>query len=372
MARVGLRHLQKSYGSRNVFDDFTLEVADGELLSLLGPSGSGKTTLLRLIAGLEVLQGGEIWIGDAEVSAWQPRDRHIGMTFQGYALYPHMSVRQNLRYPLDVRRVPRQQADRRVTDAAQMLNIAHLLDRRVQQISGGEQQRVAIGRAIVQQPQLYLLDEPISNLDASLRETVRGEIRRLQQKLRATMVIVTHDQMDALAIADRIAVLRDGRLQQIGTPAELYQQPANQFVAGFLGRLRMNFLAGTIASENRPVLQGDGFVLRLPDRLANRLPAQVSDVTLGFRPDAVDILSAPSDDAWVGTIQIAQFQGDQLIATVDVGTPIQVTLPAPASLTSGQRIWLRPKPYAAYLFDRRTGERLDATTFIRATQGVQV
>ncbi len=279
MARVGLRHLRKSYGSRNVFDDFTLEVADGELLSLLGPSGSGKTTLLRLIAGLEVLQGGEIWIGDAEVSTWQPRDRHIGMTFQRYALYPHMSVRQNLRYPLDVRRAPRQEADRRVTDAAQMLNIAHLLDRRVQQISGGEQQRVAIGRAIVQQPQLYLLDEPVSNLDASLRETVRGEIRRLQQKLRATMVIVTHDQMDALAIADRIAVLRDGRLQQIGTPAELYQQPANQFVAGFLGRLRMNFLAGTIASENRPVPAGGRF------RAQAARPAREPTACAGIRRD---------------------------------------------------------------------------------------
>jgi ABC-type sugar transport system ATPase subunit len=191
------------------------------------------------------------------------------------------------------------------------------------------------------------------------------------------MIIVTHDQMDALAIADRIAVLRDGCLQQIGTPAELYQQPANEFVAGFVGRLRMNFLAGIIAAESGPVLRGDSFTLRLPDQLADRLPAHASQVTLGFRPDAVDILFAPSDDAWMGTIQIAQFQGDQLITTIDIGTAVQVAVPAPVALTIGNTVWLRSKPYATYLFDRRTGERLDAISpeptrqTRRSSEGVQ-
>ena len=218
LANVSLRKIVKRFGAARLFEDFDLEVIDGELLCLLGPSGSGKTTLLRMIAGLEELDDGDIFVGNREISRLSPRDRHIGMMFQGYALYPHLSVRENLAYPLRVRHVPRGDIAPRVEEVARLLGVEHLLDRRIQQISGGEQQRVAIGRAIVQKPNLYLLDEPISNLDASLRETVRTEVRRLQRQLGATMILVTHDQLDALAIADRIAVLRDGVLQQCGAP----------------------------------------------------------------------------------------------------------------------------------------------------------
>jgi len=357
MAGVALRHLRKSYGAHAIFEDFNLEIADGELLCLLGPSGSGKTTLIRLIAGLEPLQGGEIRIGDTDVSALEPRDRHIGMTFQGYALYPHMSVRRNLLYPLDVRGVGRIEAGRRVDTTARMLGIHHLLDRRVQQISGGEQQRVAIGRAIVQQPQLYLLDEPISNLDASLRESVRGEIRRLQQELHATMVIVTHDQMDALAIADRIAVLHNGQLRQVGTPQQLYQRPTDEFVAGFIGRLRMNFLPGRITPESGPMLQGDGFALRLPASLDVYRSAHSTEVTLGVRPDAFDVLSAPADDAWTTSVEAMQFQGDQMVATVKLGTTAVRVILSERGPADGP-LWLRPKRGALHFFDRATGERI--------------
>ena len=211
LASLSLRKITKRFGSAELFRDFDLEVRDGEFLCLLGPSGSGKTTLLRIIAGLEDIDQGEIVLAGREISRLQPRDRRIGMMFQGYALYPHMSVRENLAYPLRVRRAAHREIPERVESVARLLGIEPLLDRYIQSISGGEQQRVAIGRAIVQKPDLYLLDEPISNLDASLREAVRSEIRRLQRELGATMIMVTHDQLDALAIADRIAVLDQER-----------------------------------------------------------------------------------------------------------------------------------------------------------------
>ena len=274
LAKVSLRNIAKRFGSAQLFDGFNLDVADGELLCLLGPSGSGKTTLLRMIAGLEEMDDGDIFVGDREISRLSPRDRHIGMMFQGYALYPHLTVRKNLAYPLQVRRVPSEEANRRVVEVARLLGVEKLLDRYVQQISGGEQQRVAIGRAIVQKPNLYLLDEPISNLDASLRETVRTEVRRLQRQLGATMIMVTHDQMDALAVADRIAVLGAGMLRQIGTPEDLYQRPANLFVAGFIGNMRMNLLSCRYAGGSSRALEGQGFQFPLPAEAELGLPSE--------------------------------------------------------------------------------------------------
>ncbi len=363
MAGLSLRHLWKSYGSRPIFQDFGLEVADGEFVCLLGPSGSGKTTLIRVVAGLETFQDGEIFVGGREISGLQPRDRHVGMTFQGYALYPHMSVGQNLAYPLSVRHVTRSEIDRRVTETARLLRISHLLERRVQQISGGEQQRVAIGRAIVQKPHLYLLDEPISNLDASLRESVRTEIRRLQQELRATMIMVTHDQLDALAIADRIAVLHQGALQQIGTPTELYAQPANLFVAGFIGRLRMNFLTGRVENQDLAgqgaMLRGDGFTLSLPDCMASRVPSAVQDITLGVRPEAVDLLRAPEPGATSGKVLTIQFHGDQTVCAARVGQSIvQIVRASGEGLAPEMEVWLRPRPAQTHMFATATGARI--------------
>ena len=299
MASLSLRKITKRFGAAELFRDFDLEVRDGEFLCLLGPSGSGKTTLLRIIAGLEDIDQGEIVLAGSEISRLQPRDRRIGMMFQGYALYPHMSVRDNLAYPLRVRGAPRREIPERVVSVARLLGIEPLLDRYIQSISGGEQQRVAIGRAIVQKPDLYLLDEPISNLDASLREAVRSELRRLQRELGATMIMVTHDQLDALAIADRIAVLRSGKIQQFGGPEDLYRNPANAFVAGFIGQSRMNLLRCRYVGGAAPALEGEGFSFPAP--ALSRPPQELGDSRAPCRLQAGSGDGpSPSDERGVG------------------------------------------------------------------------
>lgn len=359
MATVSLRNASKSFGRATLFRGFDLDVADGELLCLLGPSGSGKTTLLRMIAGLEEIDDGEIRIGGRDVSRLSPRHRHIGMMFQGYALYPHLTVRENLAYPLHVRGAARAEIGPRVAEVARLLGIEHLLGRRIQQISGGEQQRVAIGRAIVQKPELYLLDEPISNLDASLRETVRTEIRRLQRQLGATMIMVTHDQLDALAIADRIAIMRCGVLQQCGRPEELYTTPANVFVAGFIGRLRMNLLPCSHAGAAAGELRGDGFALPLPASLRHSLSGAARELVAGFRPEAADVQRDPAPLAAPATVESVQFQGDRMICALRLGAhPIHLSLDPRERLAAGETVWLTVQPYQLHLFDRAGGERL--------------
>jgi multiple sugar transport system ATP-binding protein len=362
VARVSLRNIGKRYGPLQVFDDFDLDVVDGELLCLLGPSGSGKSTLLRMIAGLEPLDEGEIWVGEREISSLPPRERHIGMMFQGYALYPHLSVRENLAYPLRVRRIPRGETGRRIAEASRLLGIERLLDRRIQQISGGEQQRVAIGRAIVQKPNAYLLDEPISNLDASLREAVRTELRRLQRELSATMIVVTHDQLDALAIADRIAVLRDGVLQQCGTPQQLYGEPENLFVAGFIGRSRMNFLPCRSDGAGSSVLHGEGFQLPMSPGAVALLPAEPCQLVVGVRPEAIDVHLAPHEGALAATVDTMHFQGDQIACAARIGTErVQLMLSGQARLAAGATLWLEPRLDEIHLFDAATGRRIAAT-----------
>ena len=359
MAKVALRDISKRFGRSQLFQKFNLEVVDGELLCLLGPSGSGKTTLVRIIAGLETLDDGEIWVGDREISGLSPRDRQIGMMFQGYALYPHLTVRNNLAYPLRVRHTPGAEADRRVVEVARLLGIEKLLNRGIQQISGGEQQRVAIGRAIIQKPNLYLLDEPISNLDASLRETVRTEVRRLQRQLGATMIMVTHDQMDALAVADRIAVLGEGTLQQCGTPEELYQRPANLFVAGFIGSLRMNLLPCRYAGHGSPVLEGQGFQLYLPPTAVATLPQEERPVVVGFRPEALEVHSSAGEGATEATVETVHFQGDRLICQLRLGAEaIHLSTQAQARLAANAAIWVSVAPDQIHIFDRETGKRL--------------
>jgi multiple sugar transport system ATP-binding protein len=359
MARVALLGVRKTFGSVRVIQDLTLEVADGELVCLLGPSGSGKTTLLRMIAGLETLDAGQIWIGDREVSGLEPRDRHIGMMFQGYALYPHLSVRDNLAYPLRVRGVPREEVARRVADVARMLGIEDLLGRRIHQISGGQQQRVAIGRAIVQKPNVYLLDEPISNLDASLRESVRAEIRRLQRVLGATMIVVTHDQLDALAIADRIALLHGGVLQQHGTPQEIYTDPANAFVAAFIGRARMNLLSCRVADGQ---LAGRGYSIPLPPSAGAALRGRATPrVTVGIRPQDIGVRTSPEPGALPAVVETVLFQGDEALCEARAGEErLRVAVPGGQHVGPGQAVWLTPRPDRLYLFDPESGARLDA------------
>ena len=277
MADVAFEHVAKSYGDVAVIDDLNLRVHDGELMVLVGPSGCGKSTALRMIAGLEDVTAGTISIGGRVVNQLAPKDRDIAMVFQNYALYPHMSVRQNLEFGLRMRRAPRAEIDARIGRAAEILGIAHLLDRKPKDLSGGQRQRVAVGRAIVRQPAVFLFDEPLSNLDAKLRVQMRAEITRLQHDLGTTSVYVTHDQVEAMTMGHRIAVMRAGKLQQVGTPLEVYEHPANVFVAQFIGTPPMNLVQATVEGGQ---LRASSFALPLPFAIADG-----TRVVAGIRPE---------------------------------------------------------------------------------------
>jgi len=289
MPSVHFEHVSKRFGATTVVEDFNLDVADGELLVLVGGSGSGKTTILRMLAGLEEVTEGTIRIDQRDVTALPPRERDVAMVFQDYGLYPHMTVRENLSLGLRLRKVARTEIDRRVTWAADMLRLEPLLDRKPKQLSGGQQQRVAMGRAMVREPLVFLFDEPLSNLDAGLRAQMRIEIGGLQRRLKTTTVYVTHDQVEAMTLGDRIVVLAEGRIQQIGTPIELYRAPVNRFVAGFVGTPPMNFVDGNIFAEEDGVsFNAEG--MRFP-LLSKLMPAEMPSgpVTLGIRPEDMEI-----------------------------------------------------------------------------------
>jgi len=390
MARVSLVDVTKRYADdQEAVSGVSLEIADGELVVLVGPSGSGKSTALRMIAGLEEITSGEIWIGDQLVNGLPPRDRDIAMVFQNYALYPHMTVRDNMGFALKLARMPKAQIDVKVREAAAALELEELLDRKPGQLSGGQRQRVAMGRAIVRQPAAFLMDEPLSNLDAKLRVQTREEIAELQERLAVTTVYVTHDQTEALTLGDRIAVLRGGRLQQFGAPDELYLRPANLFVAGFIGSPAMNFMAGTM---------GDGFIylpfarLRLDQRLERAFEQQqggAREVIVGVRPEDLEAVDAAGNgdglrfDAHVDSVEStgadlyvhARVQGgladsEHLEALVDGdggavrsrardGAPRLVARLDPATgARSGGRLTLRADPDQIYLFDAASGRSL--------------
>jgi ABC-type sugar transport system ATPase subunit len=333
MATVRIEHLGKSHGETQVLGDVSLEVADGELLVLVGPSGCGKSTLLRCIAGLETLTRGGIAIDGRDVTGEEPRDRDIAMVFQSYALYPHLSVRENLAFGLKMRKTPRAEIDARVGEAAAMLGLEGLLDRRPAQLSGGQRQRVAMGRAVVRRPKVFLFDEPLSNLDAALRGQMRVELMKLHQKLSATMIYVTHDQVEAMTLADRIAVLNKGVLQQVGPPAELYDTPANLFVARFIGTPEMNVLDA--AEARRAELTGE-----LPDAVTKvgiraesvQVSRRTATVSAGAQAH-VEVVEQLGYDALVHlTVEkmklIARVEGREAPRP---GDRVRVTLP-PASL----------------------------------------
>ena len=275
MAKIILDNLKKSYGATEVLHGVNAEIEDGEFVVIVGPSGCGKSTLLRMIAGLETVTEGEIFIGERMVNGLEPADRDIAMVFQNYALYPHMSVRQNMAYGLKIRGLPKDEINRRVEEAAEILEIGEYLDRKPRQLSGGQRQRVAMGRAIVRQPEVFLFDEPLSNLDAKLRVQMRLEIRKLQKRLGVTAVYVTHDQVEAMTLGDRLMVLNGGYAEQFGTPIELYERPQTVFVAGFIGSPAMNFLPSRI--------EGDAVVLENGARVPGG--AGAGQVTLGVRPE---------------------------------------------------------------------------------------
>ncbi|HZS36466.1 MAG TPA: ABC transporter ATP-binding protein [Polyangia bacterium] len=306
MATVSLQHVGKDHGEARILGDVSLDVKDGELLVLVGPSGCGKSTLLRCIAGLETLTRGAVILDGKDVSRAEPRDRDIAMVFQSYALYPHLTVRENLAFGLKMRKTPRAEIVRRVDEAAAILGLEALLDRRPAQLSGGQRQRVAMGRAVVRRPKAFLFDEPLSNLDAALRGQMRVELMRLHQKLSATMIYVTHDQVEAMTLADRIAVLQAGRLEQVGAPDELYQRPANLFVARFIGTPEMNVL-------DAPRAESLGLCGTLPQGVAH-VGARAEAVRLG-RPQTFQGAGAGA----AGVVEVVEHLGWEALVHVGVG-----------------------------------------------------
>jgi multiple sugar transport system ATP-binding protein len=289
MSGVTLKNVVKQYGGIRAVDDLSIGIRDKEFAVLVGPSGCGKTTALRMIAGLETVSSGEIYIGDTLVNDMAPKDRDIAMVFQSYALYPHMSIRDNMGFGLRIRKLPKSEIDARVREAADILGLNDLLERKPKELSGGQRQRVAVGRAIVRKPKLFLFDEPLSNLDAKLRVAMRAEISKLHRRLGATIIYVTHDQVEAMTMADRIFIMSKGVLQQSGAPMEVYAKPANRFVAGFIGSPAMNFIdARTVAHEGALLIDAGDFRVRVPDAFRARLqPYAGRKVVFGVRPEDI-------------------------------------------------------------------------------------
>jgi ABC-type sugar transport system ATPase subunit len=346
MPSVSFDHVTKRFGETTVVEDFTLDVADGELLVLVGGSGSGKSTILRMLAGLETVSAGTIRIDTRDVTALPPRDRDVAMVFQDYGLYPHMTVRENLSLGLRLKNVPRQEIDRRIAWAGGILGLEPLLDRKPKQLSGGQRQRVAMGRAMVREPKVFLFDEPLSNLDAGLRAQMRIEIGSLQRRLNTTTVYVTHDQVEAMTLGDRIVVLADGHVQQIGRPIDIYRAPANRFVAGFIGTPRMNFVEGRVQREgDRLVFVSNGARVELPGNRSTPHGA-METTTLGLRPEdlVIDSQETPGNTLTGRVVLVERLGGTthvhfdagshRLMAAIaddsvpDVGEPITVRIRA--------------------------------------------
>ncbi len=352
MASLDLRDVVKQFGNLEVIHGLDLHVDDGEFVVFVGPSGCGKSTLLRMIAGLEPITSGEIRLDSEPVNEVPAAKRGLAMVFQSYALYPHMSVRKNLSFGLETLRTPKAEITRRVTQAAEILQINELLDRRPGQLSGGQRQRVAIGRAIVREPRIFLFDEPLSNLDAELRVQMRVEIKKLHRRLGVTMIFVTHDQTEAMTLADRIVVLRSGEIEQVGTPLDLYNRPANLFVAGFIGSPRMNFLEGEVAAVNgtKTTIRGkSGSPLVLPVNGAS--PQTGAPVTVGIRPEHLKIVD-PANGSLSGEVQIAEHLGGEtfLYVALPSDETLVVEIQGQATARPGERIGVDFEPGAHHLF----------------------
>jgi multiple sugar transport system ATP-binding protein len=366
MAKVKISGLHKRFGTVHAVRGIDLDIPDGEFTVLVGPSGCGKSTLLRTIAGLEEIDDGTIEIGDEVVNDMRPRDRDVAMVFQDYALYPHMTAFGNIGLSLRARGMPKPEIERRVRHTAEMLGIAALLGRYPRQLSGGQRQRVAIGRAIVRNPRVFLFDEPLSNLDAQLREEMRGEIKRLHQDIGTTMVYVTHDQIEAMTLADRIVLMRDGTIEQQGAPLDLFEQPASLFVAGFLGSPQMNFLRGTLVPDGTAtaVRLGDGSaMLRLPPSRPVGAALNGASVILGLRPEHAG--RAGSDPPTNGaarvqaTIELVQPTGSRTYATFRLaGQAVMAELQAHDVSRPGEQIAIDINLRRASLFDAESGRAL--------------
>ena len=326
---IEFRTVSKHFGGASVVDDLSLEIRDGEFVVLLGPSGCGKTTTLRMLAGLETVSSGDIFIDSERVNDVPTQHRDLAMVFQSYALYPHMTIAENIGYPLRVRKFDKAQRAERVNRVAAMLEIESLLDRKPRQLSGGERQRVALARAIVREPRAYLMDEPLSNLDARLRVQMRGELKRLQHQLGTTTIYVTHDQAEAMTLASRVAVMRKGRLQQFDTPMNIYNFPANRFVAEFVGSPSMNFI-------------------------------EEAGVTMGIRPEHIQVFSEPRDGAIEASVYVTELMGNETFVFLSVGAN-RLIARAPADFRAEveSKVWLQLATDKVHYFDPKSGERLN-------------
>jgi multiple sugar transport system ATP-binding protein len=362
LASLTLTNLVKRFGQVIAVDDLNLEINDQEFVTFLGPSGCGKTTTLRMIAGLEKPFSGQILFDGTPVTHLPANHRDIAMVFQSYALYPHMSVYDNIAFALKMMRVPSSEIRRRVVSAAKMLGITDLLQRKPRQLSGGQRQRVALGRAIVRAPAAYLLDEPLSNLDAQLRIQMRAELKKLHSELQGTFIYVTHDQAEALTMSDRIAVMNGGRLLQYDSPHEIYNHPSTRFVANFMGSPPMNFVDGELSGINgQTVFRSDGFSYLLPNEFSYQLNRSGSHaVTLGIRPEAIDVGTQPHDPDWQeGTVYLEEPIGSDSFLTIDLhGQLIKARTNPDFQTGPGAKVYIRFNPIKLHAFDVDSGDAL--------------
>lgn len=361
MAEVLLEHVSKHFGDVVAVNEISLEIEDQEFLTLVGPSGCGKSTTLRMIAGLEKLTGGQIFLGGDAVGHLPANKRDIAMVFQSYALYPHMDVRQNIGFALKMMRMGKDEMNERVERVAEMLGIGHLLERRPRELSGGQRQRVALGRALVRDSAAYLLDEPLSNLDAKLRVQMRAELKRLHDDLQHTFIYVTHDQAEAMTMSDRIAVMSDGEIQQCASPLEIYNYPATLFVAEFMGSPAMNSLVGELQQDNgRMYFVSNGVRQPLSDELAAATSAKdAREVILGIRPEDIELTEETGENTHPITVFVEEPLGSENLVTIDVGEhQFKVRTPPEYRTHPRQELQMRFTPGKVHLFDAETGEAL--------------
>ncbi|HXI24324.1 MAG TPA: ABC transporter ATP-binding protein [Pyrinomonadaceae bacterium] len=351
-----LQNITKRYGALNVVNDLSIDIHDGEFVVLLGPSGCGKTTTLRMIAGLEQPTAGEIEIDGQRVSDLPPQKRDVAMVFQSYALYPHMTVAENIAYPLRVRKLAPAEIQTQVNQTAAMLEIESLLNRRPRELSGGERQRVALARAIVRHPKAFLMDEPLSNLDAKLRLQMRGELKRLQQQLGTTTVYVTHDQAEAMTLGHRVAVMNKGRLQQLAAPLEIYHRPANRFVAEFVGSPAMNFIDGRIDTATR-CFTADG--LPLPLDIDTPQTATAKGITLGLRPENIEVSNVQQTGLIPATVYVTELMGSETFVFLDLeSNRIIARAASDFRAEPGATVWVKLDMRESHFFDQVTGDRV--------------
>jgi multiple sugar transport system ATP-binding protein len=362
MADVRVDDLCMVFGEVNALDHVSCLFEDGKLTVLVGPSGCGKTTLLRSIAGLAEPTGGSIYIGGQNVDGAPPWERNLAMVFQSYALYPHMSVFKNIAFPLEAIKVPKAEIKRRVQQTAGILQIEELLNRKPRELSGGQMQRVALGRAIVREPDVFLMDEPLSNLDAKLRVLMRAELKHLQRELGVTTIYVTHDQAEAMTLADTLIVMYGGCIQQTGTPEALYHKPVNKFVAGFIGSPPMNFLEGRYDAE-RALLVGDGFEYRVDPRWRASLSSRGGQgIVLGLRPEDLSVSTSPVPGSLRATVYVVEQLGREMQLTVKVAKEVvRAFAPSDMQLEAEQEVWLSFAEEAVHLFDSESERALRAT-----------